>query len=154
MVYCTKMTLCTWCLTSTETVRLIRDGEKGGYGGGGRGRLLYLSLHCYHQNDSCIKMGSDESHFTECFVNCEGRNHKTVSTDHSFGSERRAEADSNRGPSAYRPTALPLGQTGSHRTPYGHDLFRTRLFYHTYGARINIYCKSPSPLLHIILEFM
>ena len=31
----------TWCLTSTETVRLIRDGDKGerGYGGGGRGRL-------------------------------------------------------------------------------------------------------------------
>ena len=28
-------------LTSTETVQLIRDGEKGGrgYGGGGRGRL-------------------------------------------------------------------------------------------------------------------
>ena len=28
-------------ITSTETVRLIRDGEKGGsgYGGGGRGRL-------------------------------------------------------------------------------------------------------------------
>ena len=27
----------TWCLTSKETVRLIRDGEKGGrgYGGGG-----------------------------------------------------------------------------------------------------------------------
>ena len=22
-----------------------------------------LSLHCHHQNDSCIKMGSDESHF-------------------------------------------------------------------------------------------
>ena len=27
--------------------------------------------------------------------------------------ERRAEADSNRGPSAYQPDALPLGQTGS-----------------------------------------
>ena len=54
----------TWCLTSTETVRLIRDEEKGGrgYGGGGRRRLLYLSLHCRHQNDSCFKMGSDESH--------------------------------------------------------------------------------------------
>ena len=24
---------------------------------------MYLSLHCHHQNDSCIKMGSDESHF-------------------------------------------------------------------------------------------
>ena len=33
----------TRCLTSTETVRFIRDGQKaeggGGYGGGGRGRL-------------------------------------------------------------------------------------------------------------------
>ena len=46
-------------------MRLIRDGEKGGrgYGGGGRGKNTYLSLHCHHQNDSCIKMGSDESHF-------------------------------------------------------------------------------------------
>ena len=23
----------------------------------------YLSLHCHHQNDFCIKMGSDKSHF-------------------------------------------------------------------------------------------
>ena len=31
---------------------------------GVRGReIIYLSLHCHHQNDSCIKMGSDESHF-------------------------------------------------------------------------------------------
>ena len=45
------------------------------------------------------------------FHNCEGQSHKTtVSTDHNFEGERRAEADSNRGPSA-----LPLGQTGSLR---------------------------------------
>ena len=25
--------------------------------------MIYLSLHCHQQNDSCIKMGSDESHF-------------------------------------------------------------------------------------------
>ena len=25
--------------------------------------IIDLSLHCRHQNDSCIKMGSDESHF-------------------------------------------------------------------------------------------
>ena len=53
-----------------RTVRLIRDGEKGGrgYGGGGRGRLLYLSLHCHHQNDSCIKIGSGESHFNVSLI--------------------------------------------------------------------------------------
>ena len=27
----------TWCLTSTETARLIRDGEKGGWDGVGVG---------------------------------------------------------------------------------------------------------------------
>ena len=31
-------------------------------GGGGGWRELYLTLtHCRHQNDSCVKMGSDES---------------------------------------------------------------------------------------------
>ena len=39
---------------------------------------------------------------------------KNTSTDHSFRTERRAEADSNRGPSAYRTNALPLGQCRSH----------------------------------------
>ena len=49
------------------------------------------------------------------FRNCEGQSHKTVSTDHNFSRERRAEADSNRAPSAYQPNALPLRQTGSLR---------------------------------------
>ena len=26
------------------------------------GGLIYLSLHCHHQDDAFIKMGSDESH--------------------------------------------------------------------------------------------
>ena len=29
---------------------------------------MYISLHCHHQNDSCIKMGSDESHFTVSLI--------------------------------------------------------------------------------------
>ena len=33
------------------------------YGGGERGGLYTLSLYGHHQNDSCNKMGSDESHF-------------------------------------------------------------------------------------------
>ena len=47
-------------------MRLIRDGEKGGGKGvcvWGGGEIIYLSLHCHHQNDFCIKVGSDESHF-------------------------------------------------------------------------------------------
>ena len=34
---------------------------------GGR-EIIYLSLHCHHQNDSCIKMGSDESHFNVSLI--------------------------------------------------------------------------------------
>ena len=34
-------------------------------------------------------------------------------TDNNFWRKMRAEADSNRGPSAYQPNALPLGPTGS-----------------------------------------
>ena len=30
---------------------------------GGEGDHIYLSLHYYHKNDSCITMGSEESHF-------------------------------------------------------------------------------------------
>ena len=48
------------------------------------------------------------------FRNCEGQSHKTVSPDHNFWRERRAETYSNQGPFTYQPNALPLGQTGSH----------------------------------------
>ena len=39
--------------------------------GGGREIIyiyMYLSLHCHHQNDSCIKMGSSESHFNVALI--------------------------------------------------------------------------------------
>ena len=32
------------------------------------GRLLYIWLHCHHLNDSCIKMGSDDSHLNVSFI--------------------------------------------------------------------------------------
>ena len=31
----------------------------GGGGGGARREIIYLSLHCHHQNDFCIKVGSN-----------------------------------------------------------------------------------------------
>ena len=39
-----------------------------GGGGGEGGEIIYLSLHCHHQNDFCIKMGSDESHFNVSLI--------------------------------------------------------------------------------------
>ena len=77
------------CVTSTETIRLIRDGEKGGKGVGrwGKREIIYLSLHCHHQNGSCIKMGSDESHFNVS-VGSDGQSHRTVSTNHNLFEEK------------------------------------------------------------------
>ena len=66
---------------STETTRLIRDG-----GGGmdvGEREIIYLSLHCHHQNDSCIKMGSDDSHFNVS-VGSDGQSHKSVHRPQPF----------------------------------------------------------------------
>ena len=34
----------------------------------GKRESIYLSLHCHHQNDSCIKIGSDESHFNVSLI--------------------------------------------------------------------------------------
>ena len=53
-----------WCFTSTETIRLIRDGRMET----GKREIICLSQHCHHQNDSCIKMGSDESHFNVSLI--------------------------------------------------------------------------------------
>ena len=65
--------------------KVIRDGEKGGRGNGGgvKREIIHLSLRCHHQNDSCIKMGSDANHFNVS-VASDGQSHKTVFTDHNF----------------------------------------------------------------------
>ena len=60
------------CLPPTETIRLIRDGEKGAggteVGVGGWRWTAYLLLYCHHQNDSCNKMGTDESPFNVSLI--------------------------------------------------------------------------------------
>ena len=89
-------------------MRLIRDGENGGGGVWrlGKREIIYLSLHCHHQNDFCIKMGSDESHFNVS-VGSDGQSHKTVSTNHKLFEEKGQ-------PKRYRTEVLPLTSL----TPY------------------------------------
>ena len=74
--------------------------------GGGEREIIYLSLHCHHQNDSCIKMGSDESHFNVS-VGSDAQSNKTVSTNHNL-SEEKGERK------RYRTEVLPL----TNLTPY------------------------------------
>ena len=59
--------------TSTETIRLIRDGENGPGPEGGmevweEGDYIPIATRCHHQNDFCIKMCSDESHFNVSLI--------------------------------------------------------------------------------------
>ena len=49
----------------------------------GKKEIIYISLHCHHQNDSCIKMGSDESHFNVS-VGSDVQSHRTVSTNRNL----------------------------------------------------------------------
>ena len=65
---------------------------------GGR-EIIYLSLHCHHQDDFCIKMGSDESHFNVS-VGSVGQSHRTVSTNHNF--LKRRESRSGIEPRSFR----------------------------------------------------
>ena len=63
------------------------QGEENNKGGGyvwrwGERDIIYLSLHCHHQKDSCIKMGADESHFNVSSI-VRDKVTMTVSTDHN-----------------------------------------------------------------------
>ena len=68
-------------------------------GGEGDGEIIHLSLHCHHQNDSCIKVGSDESHFNVP-VGSDGQSHRTVSTNHNL--LKRKESRSGIEPRSFR----------------------------------------------------
>ena len=72
----------------------------------GEREIIYLSVHRHLQNDFCIKMGSDESHFNVS-VESGGQSHKTVSTNHNLYEEKGE-------PKRYRTEVLPLTSL----TPY------------------------------------
>ena len=74
-------------------------GEEGDY--------IPIAIHGHHQNDSCIKMGIDESHFNVS-VGSDGQSHKTVSTNHNLF-EGKGE------PRRYRTEVLPLTSLLPHR---------------------------------------
>ena len=80
--------------------RLISDGGKGAWRWRGGGEeILYLSLHCQHQNDLCIKMGSDESHFNVSLIVWDKVTRQCPQTTTS---EEKGE------PKRYRTEVLPL----------------------------------------------
>ena len=72
----------------------------------GKKEIIYLSLHCHHQNDSYIKVGSDESHFNVSLI-CEGQR-VTRPCPQTTTFEEKGE------PKRYRTEILPLTSL----TPY------------------------------------
>ena len=79
----------------------------------GEREIIYLSLHCHHQNDSCIKMGSDESHFNGSFIVSDKVTRQYPETT-IF--EEKGEPKRNRTEVPLLTSltnALPLGHTGS-----------------------------------------
>ena len=73
-----------WCLTSTETIRIIRDGEKGGKGvwRWGRGRLYTYRYTVTTSMTSALRWAA--MRVILMFHNCDGQSHKTASTVHNF----------------------------------------------------------------------
>ena len=58
--------------------------EVGGGVGGWERDIIYLSLYCHLQNDSCIKMGRDTSCFNVSLIVRKKVTNNTVSTDNNF----------------------------------------------------------------------
>ena len=73
----------------------------------GKREIIYLSLHCHNQNDSCIKMSSDKSHFNVA-VGSDGQSHRTVSTNHNLSPQT---GESKR----YRTDVLPFTSLTAYR---------------------------------------
>ena len=74
-----------WCLTSTESIRLIGDGEKGGKGvwRWGEKDIIYLSVYTViTRMISALRWAAKRPILM--FHNCEGQSHTTVSTGHNF----------------------------------------------------------------------
>ena len=76
--------------------------------GWGKREIIYPAIATVttDQNDSCIKMGSDESHFNVS-VGSDGQSHKAVSANHNLFEEKGE-------PKRYRAEVLPLTSL----TPY------------------------------------
>ena len=82
----------------------------------GKWQILYLWLHCHHQNDSCIKMGTDGSHFNH--VSLIVRHKVTRQCRQTTAFEEKGEPKRNRTEVfLLTPNASPLCQTGSLKTP-------------------------------------
>ena len=80
----------------------------------GKREIIYLPLHFHHQNDSCIKVGSGESHFNVSLI---VREKATRQCPQTTAFEEKGEPNRIRTEvfclTAYRLTARPNRLTGT-----------------------------------------
>ena len=104
-----------WGRTLCLTLICLRRGTGGDQDPKrwGKREIIYLTLHCHHQNESCITEG--RQHWESFNVLLIGRSKvtKTMSISHNLWRRKTSKVESNWGPSVYWPNALPLGQTSS-----------------------------------------
>ena len=70
----------------------------------GMREIIYLSLHCHHQDDSSIKMGSNESHFNVLLI---VRDKATRQCPQTTASEEKGEPKRNRAEVLLRTSLTP-----------------------------------------------
>ena len=71
--------------------------------------IKYLSLHCHTRMTPAMRWTADESCFNVSLTVSDKVTRQCI--HHNYF---QAKGKPNRGPSAYQPNVLPLGQTGSH----------------------------------------
>ena len=79
----------------------------------GKREIIYLSLHCHYQDDSCIEMGSDESHFNVSLIVRDKITRQRLQTTTFMKRKESRSAIQPRSLCLPVYDALPLGQTDS-----------------------------------------
>ena len=80
----------------------------------GKREIIHPSLHCHHQNDFCIKVGSDESHFNVSFIIVTDKVTRQCPQTTTFKEKGEPKRIRTGVPLLTSLTPqLPLGQTGS-----------------------------------------
>ena len=125
----------------------------------GKREVIYISLHCHHQNDSSIKMGSDESHFNvPLIVRDKVRRQCSQTTTFEEKGQSKRNGTEVLQPPAYRLTARPGRLTIrpvclylrlcvlclSIRLPSILPLSQYSPVVHLSGSSISIFAYSPS----------
>ena len=74
--------------------------------------IIYLALHCHHQNDSCIKMGSEENH-SNVSINVRDKIIRQRPQITTFLKRKESRSGFQPRSLCLQSNTLPLGQTGS-----------------------------------------